>query len=165
MLDYQVKKLNQYPEHAICFNGENGLDKKTWNENGEKRYVFRNTDILVPTDIDRYILIPSHAYSVGYKRSYFKDDFNEEIWNLIDDEDLIMSYYLKKHKIWLLCVKWEKETDFRPRRNGFFPVIHKTLNVSNEYIHDKNKMNETIKKLLYYDMDTPEGKVIYHIEN
>lgn len=164
MLDYQIKKLNENPKHAICFNGENGLDKKTWNENGEKRYVFRNTVILVPTDIDRYILIPSHAYSVGYKRSYFKDDFNEEIWNLTHDDDLIMAYYLKIHETWPLCVKWDKETDFRPRRNGYFPVMHKTLNASKEYTYNKDNMNDTIKKLLYYNMEDPKGKTTYYIE-
>jgi len=158
MLEYHIKKLNEYPNHAICFGGENGIDKKLWVHNNEIRYVFRNTSILLPTDRDRYILIPSHAYSVGYLRKYFKDDFNENIWNLTNHDDLLMAYYLKKHEIWPLCVTWDKETDFRPRNDGFFPITKKTLNISKEYTINKENMNEIIKTLLYYDMETPEGK-------
>lgn len=165
MLEYHLKKLSEYPDHAICFKGEEGLDKRTWNDNEEKKYVFRRWGILWPTDKDRYLLIPYHHYSISYKRSYFKDDFNEEVWNLSKSDDLIMSYYLKKHQIWAVCVKWDLETDFRVVERIAFPVIERL-----PYPSERKRRTiyqgipETIKNLLF-DFDSAKGKeTIFYVE-
>lgn len=130
MLEYCVKKLKEHPNHAICFTGDKAMEKRTFIENGIKKYQFYGTIVYFPLKEDFYLLIPGHAFSVTYKRSYFKEDFNEELWKMADGDDPLMGYYLKKHQIWPLCVKWDKLTDFRPIRdecnpNPFyhFPVI------------------------------------------
>jgi hypothetical protein len=161
MLEYHLKKLNEYPNHVICFKGEEGIDKRTWNENGERKFVFRRWSILWPTDKDRYLQIPYHHYSVSYKRKYFKDDFNEKLWEISNIDDLIMSYYLKKNEIWTICVKWDKETDFRVVDRIAFPVVKKiiySLIQKRETVY-KN-IPEKIRELLF-NFDSAYGKATF----
>lgn len=134
MLEYHVKKLNEHPGHAICFRGDNALEKRTWidKETGEKLYTMYSTDVLFPVTYDIYLGIPGHWHSVGYKRKFFEDDFNEELFSLADGDDPLIGYYLKKHEIFALCVVWDKETDFRPIVDPAgggtvwytFPIVH-----------------------------------------
>jgi len=127
MLEYYVKKLNEHPDNAICFRGDMALDKRIWTENGTKKFVFYPDDILFPVNRDCYLGIPGHWHSVGYWRRFFEEDFNEDLWKLADGDDVIMGYYLKKHKHFALCVVWDKETDFRPIANNrpseTFPIV------------------------------------------
>jgi hypothetical protein len=167
MLEYHIKKLNEYPNHAICFNGFEGLDKRTWIENNEKKFLFRKLPLIWPTDKDRYVLIPQHRYSISYKRKYFTDDFNENMWSISHNDDFIIAYYLKKHEIWPICVKWDGEIDFRPRpmNQTAFPIVRKISEYAIEtrekdIARNKNflfDMKTTIKDFLY-DFDTLEGK-------
>jgi len=130
MIEYSIKKLNEYPNHVICYTGDKALEKRTFIEDGVKKYSFYGTIVYFPLQEDFYVGMPGHAFSVTYKRSYFKEDFNEELWTMASGDDPLMGYYLKKHQIWPICVKWDKLTDFRPIRdecnpNPFyhFPVI------------------------------------------
>lgn len=161
MLEYHLKKLNEYPNHVICFKGEEGTDKRTWNDNETVKFVFRRWGILWPTDKDRYLQIPYHHYSVSYKRKYFKEDFNEELWSISNIDDLIMSYYLKKNEIWTICVKWDKETDFRMSDRLAFPVIKKISypsDLKRQPIY-KN-IPEKIRELLF-NFDSAYGKATF----
>jgi hypothetical protein len=170
MLEYHIKKLNEYPHHVICFKGEEGIDKRRWtDENGIKKFVVRPWPLLWPTDKDRYLMVPYHEYSISYKREYFKDDFNSEIWGLSDNEDLIMAYYLKLQEIWSICSKWDREIDFRPNFHRLtFPII-KRLSYSlhtednlpkNNYGSYLSRGPEIIRKLLY-NFNSAEGKAKY----
>jgi hypothetical protein len=114
MLEYHIKMLDKHPGHAICFRGDDALDKRTWIDNGVKKFVFRPTHLLFPTMRDCYLAVPGHWHSVSYRRKYFGDDFNEELFSLADGDDIIIGYYLKKHDLFALCTVWDKETDFRP---------------------------------------------------
>lgn len=130
MLEYSIKKLDEYSDHVICFSGDRALEKRTFIEDGIKKYAFYRTFVYFPLQEDFYVEIPGHSFSVTYRRSYFNEDFNEELWRLGNGDDPLMSYYLKKHQIWIMMCKWDKHTDFRPIRdecnpNPFyhFPVV------------------------------------------
>lgn len=124
MLEYHIKKLNEYPNHAICFRGDGALEKRTWiDENGIKKFVMRPTHMYFPTMRDCYLENPGHWHSVGYRRKYFGDDFNEELFSLADGDDPLVGYYLKKHEIFVLCAKWDKMTDFRPIVDPSGPTV------------------------------------------
>jgi len=168
MLECHIKKLNEYPYHAICFKGEQGFDKRRWiDENGVKKYVIRPWPLFCPTDKDRYLMIPYHEHSVSYKREYFKDDFNNEIWGLSSSEDLIMGYYLKLHETWAICSKWGGETDFRPNFDRIiFPIVKKLSYSLEDNLYKKyygsflSRAPEIIRKLLY-NFNSPEGKATF----
>jgi hypothetical protein len=114
MLEYHVKKLNEHPNHAICFRGDDALEKRPWIYDGVPSFVMRPPHMYFPAIRDCYLGIAGHWHSVGYKRKFFGDDFNEELFSLADGDDPLIGYYLKKHDILILCVLWDKETDFRP---------------------------------------------------
>ncbi len=95
---------------------------------------------------------------MSYKRNYFKEDFNEQIWNLSTIDDLIMGYYLKKHQFWPICVKWDQETDFRVIDRIAFPVIEKISYSSNKKRKPIYQNIPEIIKNLLFDFDSPKGK-------
>jgi len=114
MLEYHVKKINEHFDCAICFNGDYALDKREWIDNGIKKFVLRPTHMYFPAKHEYCLGIPGHWHTVSYKRKFFKEDFNEELFSMADGDDILMGYYLKKHDLFALCVVWDKETDFRP---------------------------------------------------
>ncbi len=122
MIEYHIKKLNEHPEHAICFTSDRALEKRTFIDvDGIKKFKFYGSTVYFPLQQDTYVASPCHVLSVSYKRYYFKDDFNEELFALADGDDPLMGYYLKKHQIWPLCVMWDKQEDFRPIRDEGSP--------------------------------------------
>ena len=129
MLETHLQKLDEHPNCAICFNGDSGIDKRSWiDENGIKKYMLIGTHFYIPPLYDHYLQIPGHWHSVSYRRSFFKEDFNEDVWTLSDGDDLIMGYYLKKHELSFMCCERDNETDFRPtnmlgRSNVCFPIV------------------------------------------
>jgi len=129
MLEYHLKKLNQYPNYAICFNGDRGADRRNWiDENGIKKYALFSVPFFLPPLCDHHLLVPGHWHSVSYRRSFFEDDFDENVWTLSDGDDLVMGYYLIKHGRIAICAAWDKETDNRPiatygRVNTCFPIV------------------------------------------
>jgi hypothetical protein len=159
MLEYHIKKMNEYPYHVICFKGEVGLDKRKYIENGLNKFVMRRLDAPFPLNHDRYLLIPYHHYSVSYKRSYFENDFDENVWGLINNDDLIMAYYLKKHEIFVLCSTWDNETDFRHSDRLIFPIIKKLpFQIEHNIMKHQNIEKEKLVNDLLLDYTTPEGK-------
>lgn len=133
MLEFHVKKLDQYPRHAICFTGDIGVDVRRWiDEDGKKRYAYLGHSFYIPPLFDHYLLVPGHWHSVSYRRYYFKDDWNEHIWRLSTGDDMVMGYYLKKNHFFALCVPWDKETDWRPvhyfgRWGASFPIVREIM--------------------------------------
>jgi hypothetical protein len=121
MLEYHIRKLDEHPGHVICFSGDMAMEKRTFIENGIKKYMMCSSHLYFPLDRDRYIAMPGHFASVSYKRSFIGEDFNEDLWKLADGDDPLMGYYLKKHEIPILCVKWDKQDDFRPIRDECNP--------------------------------------------
>ncbi len=114
MLEYHYKKINEHPNHVICFDADYPpLDKRDWIEDGVKKYIYRPGCLSFPANRDTYVVIPGHSHSVGYRRSFFKEDFNEELWGMADGDDPLIGYYARIHEVPILCVKWDKETDFR----------------------------------------------------
>ena len=126
MLEFHVKKLNEHYNTAICFRGDNAVDKRNWTENGVKKFVFRPDDILFPVNRNCYLAIPGHWHSVGYWRHFFKEDFNEDLFRLGDGDDPLVGYYFKKHETLILCVIWDGDDDFRPIIDecGYKPCYH-----------------------------------------
>ena len=140
MLEYHINKLNQYPNHAICFRGDVALEKRPWIDDdkpvtnychiateGVKKFVMRPSHIYFPTTRETYLGVPGHWHSVGYRRKYFGDDFNEDLFSLADGDDPLVGYYLKKHDIFVLCAVWDKMTDFRPIVDSSGPTVWYTF--------------------------------------
>lgn len=112
MLEYHLKKMQQYPNSIIAFRGDVPIEKREWEEDKTKKYILRPTHIFFPVKQDSQLAIPGHWHSVGYKRGFFKDDFFDII-PLSDNDDTLVGYYAKKNQIDIVCAAWDKETDWR----------------------------------------------------
>jgi hypothetical protein len=131
MLEYHLYKLNQYPNSAIAFRGDRLCEKREWTEDGIQKYNFVQAVDNFPVKHDLNLAITGHWHSVGYKRSFFKDDFLDESF-LLDNhwsDDIIIAYYVAKNKLEIKCVAWDKETDWRlvnydGRPCNSFPVVN-----------------------------------------
>lgn len=129
MLEYILKKMEQYPKDAICFRGDNPIEKREWVEDGIEKYVLKSTHLTFPVKTDLQLVIPGHWHSVGYKRKFFGDDFlSKEFLSYSNNDDILVGYYLRKNQIHLKCVTWDKEIDFRPvnhygRPAYSFPIV------------------------------------------
>jgi hypothetical protein len=129
MLEYILKKMEQYPKDALCFRGDNPIEKREWIEDGVEKYILKSTHLTFPVKVDLQLLIPGHWHSVGYKRKFFGDDFlSKEFLEYSNNDDVLVGYYLRKNQIHLKCVAWDKETDFRPvnhhgRPAYSFPIV------------------------------------------
>jgi len=156
MLEYHLKKLEQYPDSAIAFRGDRLLQKRTWtDEEGNKKFTFAPMPDVFPLFYDHNIMITGHWHSVSYKRSFFEDDFlNEEfIFNNHWSDDILVGYYAYKHKKDIKCVAWDKETDWRVintlgRNCNSFPVLdnlpfpdhtgcHVLRNITGTHVNDQ----------------------------
>jgi len=146
MLEYHIKKLNEHPNHVICFSGDKSLEKRTFIEDGIKKYMLCPSHFYFPLDEDRYLAIPGHFASVSYKREYFKEDFNEELWKLADGDDPLMGYYLKKHEILILCVMYDNQEDFRPIRDECNPKPWQHFPIINSLVYPENAAGYLIRK-------------------
>lgn len=115
MLEYHIKKMEQYPNSAIAFRGDIPVEKREWiDDDGVKKYTLRPTHFLFPVKNDLQLIIPGHWHSVGYKRSFFKEDFfDKDFLTGSVNDDVLMGYYCKKHQIDVRCVKWDGESDWR----------------------------------------------------
>jgi hypothetical protein len=114
MLDYYLKKMEQYPDSAICFRGDIPVEKREWQEDGVKKYVIRHTHLFFPVKHDSQLAIPGHWHSVAYKRRFFNDDFlNKYFLYSCNNDDQLVGYYLKKNQIDIVCAAWDGETDWR----------------------------------------------------
>ena len=115
MFEYHLKKMIQYPNMVTVFRGDSIVDKRDWVENGKKKYALKPTHLYFPVITDQYLLIPGHWHSAGYRRKFFREDFpSQEYLALSVNDDVVMGYYLKKHRTLVICVAWDGETDFRP---------------------------------------------------
>ena len=128
MIEYHLKKREQYPDSAIAFIGDNPIEKRGWIEDGVKKYALHSTHRYFPVQQDCLLAIPGHWHSVGYKRSFFKDDFLDRDFLLAcEGDDMHAGYYLRKNQINVVCVAWDKETDWRPVNNyrpaWSFPIV------------------------------------------
>jgi len=128
MIEYHLKKGKQYPNSAIAFRGDNPIEKREWIDNGIKKYMLHPTHRYFPVQQDCLLAIPGHWHSVGYKRSFFKDDFLDRNFLLsCEGDDIHAGYYLRKNQIDIVCVTWDKETDWRPVNNHrsawSFPIV------------------------------------------
>lgn len=127
MLEYHVKMRKKHPKDIICFRGDSPVDKRFWTENGVKKYALKPTHVYFPVKHEINILIPGHWHSVGYKRSFFEEDFMSYVGSS-DGDDIVAGYYFKKKQVNILCVPYEYETDFRPvndlgRGSFSFPIV------------------------------------------
>jgi hypothetical protein len=109
MIECHLQKLNQYPNYVICYASDAALKKVETIENDVKGYKFDSHTIQYPIKKDEYVRSPGHNGSVSYKRSYFKEDFIPELFNLADGDDPLMGYYLKKHAIHIICAKYDEK--------------------------------------------------------
>jgi hypothetical protein len=108
MVEFHVKKLIEYPQYVICFASDVAVEKiyLTDIENGNNKFRMHTYRVGFPLIKDVYVKNPGHNGSVSYKRCYFKEDFNEELFTLADGDDPLMGYYLKKHQICIMMVKY-----------------------------------------------------------
>jgi hypothetical protein len=129
MLEYHLKKQEQYKNCAIAFRGDRLCEKREWIDEGIKKYVYVSIPDYFPTMRDVNIAITGHWHSVSYLRSMFKEDFlDENFLNMHWSDDIIVGYYMVKNNIEIKCVSWDKETDFRlvntcGRNSNSFPVL------------------------------------------
>lgn len=129
MLEYHIKKLNQYPESIICFRGDDCVDKRYWFEDGVMKYCLLPTHFYFPVKYDMQLIRPGHWHSVGYRREYFNDDFlDESFLSMATNDDILTGYYFKLRQRDFICVAWDGETDFRPvngnnRPPHTFPIV------------------------------------------
>ncbi len=115
MLEYHLKKLNEFPKSAICFRGDAPIEKREWKENEKNLYILASTHLFFPVKHDLQLKIPGHWHSVGYRRSFFDEEFlTKEFLSLSNNDDILVGYYFKKKQIDIRCVTWDKETDWRP---------------------------------------------------
>jgi hypothetical protein len=108
MLEFHIKKLIEYPDHVICFHSDRAAEKFSYIEDGIGKFEIHGSRVDFPLVKDTYVINPGHCGSVSYKRYYFKEDFNEKLFSLADGDDPLMGYYLKKHQICIMMVKWNK---------------------------------------------------------
>ena len=115
MLEYHVKKLDEYPNCAIAFRGDRLHEKREWEEDGIKKHIFLHIGDNFPVKQDMNLAITGHWHSVSYKRSFFDDSFLDKdfLMNFHWSDDIIMAYYVAKKGYEIKCVAWDKETDFR----------------------------------------------------
>jgi hypothetical protein len=105
MIEAHLAKLNEYPNHVICYTSYAAARKKDFIEDGVSKFKLDGDRVDFPLQKDAYMLAPGHIGSVSYKRKYFKDDFNEELFSLADGDDPLMGYYLKMQRIPIICAK------------------------------------------------------------
>jgi len=129
MLEYHLKKLNEYDGHMICFRGDNCIEKREWNENGDIKYTLSPTHFYFPVKYDAQVRNPGHWHSVSYKRKYFENDFMEDSFlSLATNDDVLTAYYFYMKERHFIVAKWENETDWRPvndngRPSHSFPIV------------------------------------------
>lgn len=130
MIEYHLKKLNQYPDkHSICFRGNQPLELRTWSINNIKYGKFYNSCVLFPTRYDIYLKLPDHWHSVSYRRKFLQEDiFDPEFLNITWNNDILMGCYAWSHDFYFLCAHYDQETDFRPvnydgRGSNSFPLL------------------------------------------
>lgn len=116
MLEYHIKKLNEYPtHHAICFRGNQPLELRDWTENNTRYGKFYHSCVLFPTKHDIYLKLPDHWHSVSYRRKFIQNDiFDPEFLSITWNNDILMGCYAWSHNFYFLCANYDKETDFRP---------------------------------------------------
>jgi hypothetical protein len=133
MLEYHLKKRNEYPNDAICFRGDTPVQKREWMENEIKKYTLPTTHTYFPAKFDIQLNVPGHWHSVGYKRGFFSDDFlDKDFLTACDNDDVLVGYYFRKYQRLITCVAWDRETDFRAvnslgRSSHSFPIINPLL--------------------------------------
>jgi hypothetical protein len=130
MIESHLSGLNKYPNSVTAFRGDIPVEKREWIEDGVKKYCLKSTHLYFPVKNDLQLLIPGHWHSVGYRRSFFEEDFlNKEFLLYSTNDDVLVGYYLKKKQIHIRCLTWDKETDWRPvndngRGSHSFPIIN-----------------------------------------
>lgn len=132
MLGYHLKMQEKYNGNAaICFRGDIPIIKVYLENSGDKRkYMLPSQHTYFPVKNDFLMTVPGHWHSVSYKRNFFGEDFvDQEFLSLSDNDDFLCGYYFKKKKIPIICAHWDKETDYRPvneqgRPSYTFPILH-----------------------------------------
>lgn len=117
MLDYQLRMHEKYKgQYITCFRGDTPVRKKeVVKSDGSAGYILEPCHTYFPVREDFRLIIPGHWHSVCYKRSFFGEDFlNKEFLSLCDNDDFLIGYYMKKKTIPIMCVNWDKETDYTP---------------------------------------------------
>jgi len=115
MIEYILKKIEQYPYSAVGFRGDVIIEKREFIQNGIKKYALLGTHAYFPLKQDVHAAVPGHWHSVTYRRKFFTDDFlSDKYLNVAASDDFIVSYYLRDKKIDYVMVAWDKETNFIP---------------------------------------------------
>ena len=131
MLEYHLKKMQQYPNAMICFRGDNCIEKREWydEQEGVTKYTLSPTHFFFPIKYDGQVVQPGHWHSVSYLRIYFVDDFMDESFlSMATNDDVLAGYYFKLKERHYICATWENETDWRPvnwngRGSHSFPIV------------------------------------------
>ena len=127
LLEYHIKKLIEYPEYVVCFASDSAVEKipLTDIDDGVKRFRMHGSRVDFPLVKDSFARSPGHNGSASYKRYYFEEDFNEELFALSTGDDPLMGYYLKKHQRCVIMVKWDM-SDF-PGAIYNMPIIERLV--------------------------------------
>lgn len=170
MVEYHIKKQNQYLNSAIAFRGDIPVDKREWVENGIKKYYLKPTHFYFPVKYDSQLLIPGHWHSVSYKRKIFKEDFlDKEFLTSSVNDDILVGYYCKKYQIDIKCVAWDKETDWRAvnddgRGAGSFPIINSLPYHNSGFFEFRQQTGEQIGKTEQHILDLIHNHHILYTE-
>ena len=141
MLEYHLKMMKKYNQKtAICFRGDMPVCKN-YIDQERKNYNFGLFHTYFPVKEDCLLVIPGHWHSVSYIRKFFEEDFlDENFLSLADNDDLLVGYYFKKKRIPILCASWDKETDFTPVNSAWRPAWHFPIKV--QLSHELSGFND-----------------------
>ena len=147
MLEYIMKKQEQYPYAVIGFRGDQILEKREFMHNGLSKYVLLGTHAFFPLKKDYHGAVPGHWHSVTYKRKFIENDFFSETYlGVAASDDHIISYYLLSKGIEYIMVAWDKE-------DNFIPVNDMPLKDGKPLTHGKPSHHFPIK----YQLGFPDG--------
>jgi len=131
MLEVHLENREKYKGQkcAIAFRGDVPLDKRSWVENGQKKYVMHvPPGVTFPVLCDSQLLMPGHWHSVSYTRDIFDDTFlSDSFLSKSVNDDVLVGVYFKQKQYPIYCVYHHNFGDMRPvnhlgRGSSSFPI-------------------------------------------
>ena len=118
MLEYILTKKQKYPECVIGFRGDTILDKRTFWQNGVRKYILLGSNAQFPLLNDTYAVVPGHWHSVTYERRFIENDiFDDYFLTVADSDDHIISFYLLEKQRRFVMLAYDREDNFIPVNN------------------------------------------------
>lgn len=108
ILEWHMKGTEKYPNYVLCVSGDIGGRKVDLDPEGNTFRIVHDI-INFPIEQDTFMISPGHATTVCYKRKFFEEDFNPELFAMADGDDPLMGYYHKLHNRPIIAISHKKE--------------------------------------------------------